>query len=197
MRSLARNALFVLAVSVIFPVMAVALQGCGGVTLKADLAAIDSAVRRFDASKSQSEPVPKGTHRNMYEGDGVNVDQSGYAKLNMEGCILKIYRSTDLQVEGIPSESVPVCVVRFTQGTIYNQVEKQMIINTEWAVITALGTDFVVHLDPNREIIWLIVKDGVVQVEAAGQRVEVRADQQTWVQRGHAPRSRRPISATR
>lgn len=168
--------------------------GCSG-RPSADLGAIKSDVERFDVSASKAELVPEGKHRTMYEGDGVAVDQSGYAELDMGGCVLAIFRDTDLRMTGLPSESAPVCIVDFEHGTIFNRVQRQMIVNTEWAVITTLGTDFLVHLDPNREMIWLIVKDGVVQVEAADESVKVRADQQTWVQRGHAPEP--PVPTTR
>lgn len=168
--------------------------GCVSDRPKADLSSIHANVERFDASASRAEPVPEGDHRTMFEGDGVGVNRRGYAKLDMGGCLLEVFRDTDLQIGGLPTESAPVCIVDFEQGTIFNRVEKQVIINTEWAVIISLSTEFLVHLDPYREIIWIVVVDGIVQVEAAGQRVEVRAGQQTWVRRGQPPEPPRPAT---
>jgi hypothetical protein len=165
-------------------------------TLKrtADLEAVLAAVERWDASASQREALTKGAHTKMYEGDGATVDSAGYAKLNMSGCFLAIFRDSDLGVRKLPSESAPACIAKFERGTIFNQVERKMIVQTEWAVITTLGTEFLVHLDPARGLLWVIVKEGLVEVEAAGQRAEVGAGQQIWVQRGRPPEQPRPAT---
>ncbi|MCC7355499.1 MAG: YncE family protein [Anaerolineae bacterium] len=151
-------------------------------------------MQRFDATTSQALAVAEGEHQKMFANDGVRVDQNGRAKLDMSGCVLDIFRNSGLQVQGLPSESAPVCIVEFEQGTIYNRVEVETIINTEWAVITSLSTEYLVHLDPFREIIWVIVVDGVVAVEAAGERVEIGAGEQTWVRRGEPPEQPRPAT---
>lgn len=167
------------------------LASCNG-KRTADLEAVTSAVNRYDAQSSNSYSVPAGSHRKMYEGDGVNVNQNGYAKLDLGGCLLQIFRSSGLQVSGLPSESAPVCVVEFQHGTIYNRVETKMIVNAEWVVITSVGTEFLVHLDPDREIVWVIAVEDMVEVSAEGVTVQVDAGQQTWVWRGQPPEPPRP-----
>ncbi len=168
----------------------------GGQSVKrtADLEAVITAVERWNASASQRESLAQGAHQKLYEGDGATVDGLGYAKLNMGGCLLAIFRDSKLDVQGVPSESAPACVVKFQHGTIYNQVKTQTIVQTEWAVIRTLGTDFLVHLDLDRGLLWVIVKNGLVEVEAAGQRVEVDAGRQTWVHRNKPPEPPRPAT---
>ena len=185
---------------VLFTLLAI-LMAAGSVTAgclpgrpTGDLSSINADVERFDASASRAEPVPEGDHRTMFEGDGVGVDRQGYAKLDMGGCLLEIFRDTDLQIGGLPSESAQVCIVDFEHGTIYNRVQRRTIINTEWAVIISLSTEFLVHLDPYREILWVVVVDGTVLVEAEDQSVQLRAGQQTWVRRGQPPEAPRPAT---
>jgi hypothetical protein len=160
----------------------------------ADLEAVIAAVEQWKASDSQREALSPGAHRTMHEGDGATVDGLGYAKLNMSGCLFAIYRNSNLGVRGIPSESAPACIVGFEHGTIYNQVKTQTIVQTEWAVIRTLGTQFLVHLDPARGLLWVIVKEGSAEVEAAGQRVVLGPGQQTWVYQNRPPEPARPAT---
>ena len=160
----------------------------------ADLEAVIAAVERWNAGAAAREAVAQGAHKKLYEGEGATVDGLGYAKLNMGGCLLAIFRDSNLDVQGIPSQSAPACVVKFQQGTIYGQVSTETIVQTDWAVIRALGTDFLVHLDLDRQLLWIIVRSGLVEVDAAGQQVQVGAGQQTWVRRNQPPEPPRPAT---
>jgi hypothetical protein len=51
-----------------------------------------------------------------------------------------------------------------------------------------------VHLDLARGLLWVIVVDGRVEVEAGGQRVEVGRGQQVWVFQGRPPEQPRPAT---
>jgi hypothetical protein len=180
-----------LTVFLIFVAYMGVIASCNG-KRTADLEAVTSAVDRYDSQAAKAISVPAGSHRKMYEGDGVNVDQNGYAKLDMGGCLLQIFRSSGLQVSGLPTESAPVCAAKFLNGTIYNSVENKMIVSTEWVVITTIGTEFLVHLDPDREIVWVIAVKDAVEVRAEGVTVQVEEGQQTWVWRGQPPEPPRP-----
>jgi hypothetical protein len=170
--------------------------GGGGQSVKrtADLEAVIAAVERWNSGAAAKEAVAQGAHKKLYEGDGATVDGLGYAKLNMGGCLLAIFRDSNLDVEGIPSQSAPACVVKFQQGTIYGQVSTETIVQTDWAVIRTLGTDFLVHLDLDRELLWVIVRTGLVEIDAAGQQVQVGAGHQTWVHRNQPPEPPRPAT---
>jgi hypothetical protein len=187
MKGWARIAACLIAASVL-------LAACSLAQATADLYAAQSQVERWKASTSTREEVPAGQHQSLREQDGVAVDGSGNARLDMGGCILRIFRDSNLQVEGLPTDSAPVCVARFTEGTIYNQVDKEMIVNTEFAVIRTLGTSFLVHLDRTRGLLWVIVDEGRLTVQAAGADVLVAAGEQTWVWRGQPPEPVRPAT---
>jgi hypothetical protein len=158
----------------------------------ADLGAIRSDVQLWDASASQQESVPTGDRRKMHAEDGVNVDTTGRARISAEQCIWEVYRSTSLKVEQLPTQSAQVCVVQLSHGTINNKVQTKAQVKTDWAVVTAVSTRFLVHVDPARDYVWVSVQDGVVEVTARGVTVRLGAREQTWVFRGEAPVPPRP-----
>jgi DNA-binding beta-propeller fold protein YncE len=161
---------------------------CGPASRRnASLSAVQIAVQRLNGETSKAEPLSPGQRLTVYEGDGVSINQSGYAKLDMAKCILDIYRDSALHVKGVPSESAPVCIVAFEHGTLLASVSVKTVVDAEWAIITAVGTQFFVHRDLQRQLVWLVVIQGTVVFEAAGERIEVGPGQQVWVQHGSAP----------
>ena len=189
MKCLGRAVLILVAIAIVAAVAWFLLSRAG---TTADLASLTTDVQMWDARASQTESVPTGQRRKMHDNDGVTVNDSGRARLSAEQCVWEIFRDTDLRVENLPSESAKVCAVQLSHGTIYNKVETETIIDTDWAIVTALGTRFLVYLDPNRGLLWVIVVDGVVEVEAAGQVVQLGAGEQTWVFRDQPPEPPRP-----
>jgi len=189
MKCLGRAVLILLAIAVVVAVVWFLLAQAG---TTAELAAIKTDVQRWDARASQTESVPTGQHRKLRDDDGVTVDDNGRARLSAEQCVWEIFRDTALQVQQLPSQSAKVCVVQLGHGTIYNKVETHTVVNTDWAVVTALSTRFLVHLDLERGLLWVIVAEGMVQVEAAGQVVRLGAGEQVWVFRGEPPEPVRP-----
>lgn len=189
MNYLGRALLILVAIAVVVAVVWV-LLGRAGVT--ADLASITSDVQHWDARASQEEAVPAGERRKLHPDDGVTVDNSGRARLSVEQCLWEIFRDTGLKVEQLPSASAGACVVQLSHGTIYNQVKTKTVVNTDWAVVTAVSTRFLVHLDAAQGLLWVIVEEGIVEVEARGQVVRLGAGEQTWVFRGEPPEPARP-----
>jgi hypothetical protein len=170
--------LIVLVAVVIFVVWKVV----GGVKETAELTARASPVKRLEGSTHSVESVSVGTKRTMYQGDGVNVDQQGRAQLKIAGCSLDIFQGSGLQ--WTPSTaSAPVCTVDMSHGTLVASVDKDMALNTEWCVIRTLGTRFIVHVDPDRGLLWIIVREGKVEVIAGSNRAVVGPGWQTWVRR--------------
>jgi hypothetical protein len=189
MKCLGRAVLILVAIIIVAAVAWFLLSRAG---TTADLASLTTDVQMWDARASQAESVPTGERRKMRDNDGVRVNSSGRARLSAEQCVWDIFRDTDLRVEHLPSQSAKVCAVQLSHGTIDNKVETETIVDTDWAVITALGTRFLVYVDPDRGLLWVIVAEGVVQVEAAGQTVRLGAGEQTWVLRGQPPEPPRP-----
>ncbi len=154
----------------------------GGTKETAELTAQASPVKRLEGSTRSVQSVSVGARRTMYQGDGVNVEQQGRAQLTIAGCSLDIFQGSGLQ--WAPSAAgAPVCTVNMSHGTLVASVDKQMVLNTEWCVIRTLGTRFIVHLDPDRGLLWIIVREGKVEVIAGSNRVVVGPREQTWVRR--------------
>lgn len=189
MKCLGRVLLILVAIAVVVAVVWYVLSRS---EVTADLAAMRSDVQFWDASASEQESVPTGERRKVHAEDGVNVDTSGRARLSAEQCLWEVYRDTSLKVEQLPTESAQVCVVQLSHGTIYNRVQTQTLVKTDWAVVTALGTRFLVYLDPDRGLLWVLVEDGKVEVAASGEVVRLGPKEQTWVFRGKPPVTPRP-----
>ncbi|MDX5399241.1 MAG: hypothetical protein LPK92_05910 [Actinomycetes bacterium] len=153
----------------------------------ADLLSVTSDVERLDGASRAREFVPASEHRGMTEGDGVSVNDAGRARLEMSGCVLDVFRATTLHVEGVPSLSAPVCLTQMTHGTIYGKVTTRTVVGTDWAVVTASGTEFLVFVDERIGLLWVIVADGFVEVEAEGVTVALTAGEQAWVWRDDPP----------
>jgi hypothetical protein len=153
----------------------------------ADLLSVTSDVERLDGASRAREFVPASEHRDMAEGDGVSVNDAGRARLEMSGCVLDVFRATTLHVDGVPSLSAPVCLTQMTHGTIYGKVTTRTVVGTDWAVVTASGTEFLVFVDEAIGLLWVIVVDGYVEVEAEGVTVALTVGEQAWVWSGDPP----------
>jgi hypothetical protein len=154
--------------------------------------------------------VSAGGRQGVEVGDAVTVDSDGQARLRFSDfLVVDVYRDTELSsieyTTSLDPDAPPVFKMRLEGGSMFSTVDAQVIagrrvrpeqrIDTEWAVIKALGTRYWVHYDPDREITWVVVKEGVVSVTGAGVEVLVQAGQQTWVEPGKAPVD--PIPACR
>lgn len=144
--------------------------------------------------------VPTGEQRSVQEGDAVNVDPNGRAVLTFPNAlVVSIYRDSRLRLEGSRDPSkAPVKTYWLDIGTTYNRADsaaqERVEINTKWATIRHIGTEFLVYFSQD-EVTWVVVKNGVVEVEAAGKTVQVRAGQQVWVEPGQPPVD--PLAAVR
>ena len=94
-----------------------------------------------------------------------------------------------------PGEGFSVQQPEHTGRSPASVCKPEFRIDTDWAVIKALGTRFWVHYDEDREITWVVVKEGEVSVTGAGVEVIVPAGYQTWVEPNKAPQE--PIPACR
>lgn len=154
--------------------------------------------------------VTAGGRQDVDVGDAVTVDADGQARLRFSDfLVIDVYRDTQLsgiQYTGsVDANAPPAFKMRLEGGSMFSNLNAQVIagqrvtprqeIDTDWAVIQALGTRYWVHYDPDREMTWVVVKEGVVSVTGAGVEVMVQAGQQTWVEPGQPPVA--PIPACR
>ncbi len=154
--------------------------------------------------------VSAGGRQGIEKGDAVTVDADGQARLRFSDfLVVDVYRNSTVSgieyAGSVDPSAPPVFKMRLEGGSMFSNLNAQVIagdrvvpeqrIDTEWAVIKALGTRYWVYYDENREITWVVVKEGVVSVTGAGVEVLVQAGQQTWVEPGQAPVD--PIPACR
>jgi hypothetical protein len=170
-------------IAVVAVIIFVVWKVIDGVKETAELTALASPVKCLECSTQNVESVSVGSTRTMYEGDGVNVEQRGRAELEIAGCSLDIFQSSGLQWTPSTRAGAPVCTVDMSHGTLVASVDTEMVLNTEWCVIRTLGTKLLVRLNPARGLLWIIVREGRVEVVTASERVVVQAGQQTWVRR--------------
>ncbi len=113
--------------------------------------------------------VSAGGRQGIEEGDAVTVDSDGQARLRFSDfLVVDVYRNSTvsgIQVEGsVDPGAQRVFKMRLEGGSMFSTLDAQVIagrrvrpeqrIDTEWAVIKALGTRYWVHYDPDREITW-------------------------------------------
>ncbi len=211
-----RSPLLVLG-ALIFGVLVV---GAGGVALwcgsgdrcaaaAAQLSAEEADVFHL-AGESARQQVQSGVSIDVRKGDGIDVNDLGRALLFFpNGLLVKIFRESDvkLNIEGsIDPHAAPAASYWLHAGSVFNtttaqaEAEKRVVVRTNNAIITDLGTEFFVHYDQERQATWVVVREGQVRVtapEVPGPNNEVilGAGQQTWVFGGRPPQP--PVPATR
>lgn len=132
-------------------------------------------------------------------GDAVTVDSVGKARLRfVDYLVVDVFRDSDLRITGMADPNAPPAYrLRLEGGTLNGtldaqglaaqRVQPEVVVDTQWAVIKALGTVFFIHYDRQRELTWVVVKRGRVSVTAGGIEVIVEEGQQTWVEPNGTP----------
>lgn len=144
---------------------------------------------------SAQTPVPQGTQQNAQEGDGVNVSTLGRALLSFRDYLqVEIYRDSTLMIEGQVDPNAPaVAQLRLQNGTTFNTASPQALagrrvqVDTAYATIVAVGTEFLVNYDAQTQLTWVVVKSGAVEVTANQVTVRVVPHWQTWVLPNSSP----------
>lgn len=144
------------------------------------------------------------------KGDAISVDTGGRASLDFLDAIrVDIFKGSDLSIKGsIDPDTSALELYALEGGTTLNEVDlnkiaaKRVRLETKWAVIDDLGTEFVAYYDPNTESTWIVVRKGLTEVRAPNanvppdqQMVQVGAGEQTWIIPQEAPVQ--PLPATR
>lgn len=154
--------------------------------------------------------VNAGGRQGIQPGDAVTVDSDGQARLRFSDFLaVDVYRDSqvrDIQYSAsVDPAAPPAFRMKLEGGSMFSNLNAQEIagqrvhpefrIDTDWAVIKAVGTRYFVYYDEDREITWIVSKEGDVSVTGAGVEVIVHAGQQTWVEPGKPPLD--PIPACR
>lgn len=158
-----------------------------------------------DLTPADGEPEQLALHdtRPLGVGDAVSVDGEGEAHFKFSDWLLvRMFRDSGLVMDAMSDpDALPLADLRLNAGTVLasltpdEQADRRVSVRTEFAVITALGTEFFVYYDTESRITWVVVIEGTVQVEGAGEEIDLSAGFQTWVLPGEPPRE--PIPAVR
>ena len=143
----------------------------------------------------EEEPIAQGDNAFLVVGEGINVDEVGRALLNFVGekiiFQVEVLRDGELVVQELAEEEQSVAV-RLLQngGTFLNdfdadeEIKKRITIQTEFAEITATGTQFLVVKELNTPLEWVVGLDAAdddLIVTAQGVSKEVVAGQTRWI----------------
>lgn len=126
---------------------------------------------------AQRTRLPAPQARSLSVGDGVDVDDQGLAVLRFADALtVEVLRRTGLVVQEaqIDDQSAVVSLLQ-DGGALVNdfhprsEIERRLTIKTEFAVITATGTRFIVSREPGTPLEWIIA------LEATGEDLTVTA----------------------
>jgi hypothetical protein len=170
----------------------------GPVTLEAKFSNV-----LFRPQGAQETPVPQGDIRHASTGDAVTVNNQGEAWLDFpQALTVRVYENSGVTYEGLVNPNASAAErLRLETGAIFGTnaqqaATKHVSIETQWAVITDIGTQFLVYYDQQTQLTWVVVVDGKVEVAATtGQRTSVPAGWQSWVLPNRPPAP--PIPASR
>lgn len=135
--------------------------------------------------------VPPGETRPLAVGQAIDVNETGRARLRFHNyLIVDVFRGTELQLESMAApDAPPAYKFKLEGGTLFANVDpatEVVSIESDMAVITALGTKFWMHVRPGK-ITWAMCKEGKIQITAQGKTVTVPEGYHSWVLPGEPP----------
>ena len=139
--------------------------------------------------------LPEGQSVFLEIGDGVDVDEVGRARLNFVGenilFQVEVLRDGELVIQELAEEDRSVSIELLQNGgTFFNQfnaqdeIDQRITIRTDFAEITASGTEFLVVKEANTPLEWVIGLDSVAEdlnVLAEGITKDVVSGQTRWI----------------
>jgi len=114
------------------------------------------------------QPLQPNTSVQLEVGDGVQVDESGRAVLRFSDFLtVEILRTGDLQVQELDiAEQSALAVFGQSGGAFVNElepgagdIERRVTVQTDFAVVTATGTRFIVVKEANSPLEWVFGLD--------------------------------------
>jgi len=138
----------------------------------------------------QALPSPEQTFLEV--GQGVDVDTTGHAILRFADLLtVEMLRDTELRVQEVAiDEQSAVVTVLQNGGLLINdfspqeEIERRFTVQTEFAVITATGTRFVVDHEANSPLEWVVgldAEEGDLMVTADGVTKPVPTGTARWI----------------
>jgi hypothetical protein len=143
----------------------------------------------------------------VHKGDLVAARAGGEGLLQFPDAVwVRIFQYTKLQYKTeIDPNAEPVRRLFLEKGAITGEslAEQRaarrlnLEIETDWALIREIGTHFWVYYEPETDINWVVVREGVVELTAInnGQSVTIPAGYQSWLLADGVPAE--PVPALR
>ncbi|GAB4579554.1 MAG: hypothetical protein Fur0022_22920 [Anaerolineales bacterium] len=194
-----RSLLTFMSLSLILAACSTVVNACGGPQQPVEeeisvAASLDNVfIIRANAAR---ENLPANQQTVMTVNEGVDVDEGGRAILQFADLLtVEVLRDGELTVEALDIAEQNAAVTIFQNGgALLNDfnaeeaIEKRFTINTQFASITATGTQFLVVREPNSPLEWVLALDAAPQdLQVTSTDTGVTKDVQTTSVRWVAP----------
>ncbi|MCA9980636.1 MAG: FecR domain-containing protein, partial [Anaerolineales bacterium] len=144
------------------------------------------------ANGNQPEPLPAPSNGQLAVGDGIDVDDAGYAQLVFPDLfVVEVMRDGELVVQqAILDENNAIVSLSQVGGAILNDfnadeaLDRRFVIETDFARITATGTQFLIAREANTPLEWIVALSAApndLYVYADGVTKTVTTNQARWV----------------
>ncbi len=141
---------------------------------------------------TQAEPLTAPNNGQLAIGDGIDVDEAGYAQLVFPDLfVVEIMRDGELIVQQAQlDENNAIVSLSQVGGAILNDfnadeaLNRRFVIETEFARITATGTQFLIAREAKTPLEWIVALDAAPQdlyVYADGVTKTVTTNEARWV----------------
>jgi len=146
----------------------------------------------FTVRGGAREALPSPRQQFLAVGDGVDVDEAGRAIVRFSDLLaVEVLRRGGLVLQELPpDERSAVVTVLQSGGTLLSDfqpgaaIERRFTIRTQFAVITATGTRFLVSREADSPLEWVVALDAAaddLQVTAGGVTKPVPANVARWI----------------
>lgn len=141
-------------------------------------------------------------------GDSIDVDAAGRALVRFPDLLtVEVLRNGELVLQDLSVDEQSAFVTVAQHGGVLvndfsasQEIERRFTVETEFATITATGTQFVVAYEQSGDQIWVLAQQAAgndLQVEAAGATQAVTSGMASSVREGEPPTEPIPYDAAR
>ena len=144
-------------------------------------------------SESTTEPLLKRERTFLHVGDGVNVDRRGRAILRFSDALtVEVMRNGKFELQALHVEPESLVLqmrqqlgIFFNDLPPYEKIARRVVVETDFAIITATGTQFLIVRESSTGLEWVIVleasEDVLVTSKATRVTVPVSAGWARWI----------------
>jgi hypothetical protein len=146
----------------------------------------------FTVRQGSRQALPAAQQSFLEVGDGVDVDETGRAILRFGDLLtVELLRDGNLVLQELAADEGSAFVSVLQNGGILlndfnpqQEINRRLTVQTEFAVITATGTRFIVTREPNSPLEWVVSLDAAAEdlsVSAEGVTKQVATGVARWI----------------